>query len=285
MFRFPDFVSTSLKTFLRKNCGWEADAWLAGRQARSDSVFPEARHFATDIEKRNVMVLAPHPDDEAIGAGGTLLANRNVGSRITVVFLTDGSGGRQDSDLVATRKAEAITIAEQYGFNSEFLNAPDTRLSGQDDVVSQLADLIRTTKPEQIFLPSFFEKHVDHFASNFVALAAIAEADTPDIDLLGYEVWNNIINPNYFVDTTEFAQEKRSMLNLYVTPMQETDYIALSDSRGTLHHFLQCFGLSSGFAEAFYRADVRTYADHFEQYVGVLEQSGSSLANLKFTKY
>ena len=42
---------------------------------------------------REILVLAPHFDDEAIGPGGTLVKHARAGHRITVAFMTDGRRG------------------------------------------------------------------------------------------------------------------------------------------------------------------------------------------------
>ena len=71
----------------------------------------EPRELVAPVGKR-ILALSPHPDDESIGAGGFLLAHRDI-AEIHLVCLTDGSGGGSLDDpardlkaLVKARKAE-----------------------------------------------------------------------------------------------------------------------------------------------------------------------------------
>src|SRR5262245_34849548 len=79
-----------------------------------------------------VLVLAPHPDDEAIGCGGTIHLHRERGERVRVVFLTSGERGIAGvaSETVRTmREAEANAAADILGVQGvDFLRLPDLAL-------------------------------------------------------------------------------------------------------------------------------------------------------------
>jgi hypothetical protein len=62
------------------------------------------------LPPENVLILAPHPDDEIIGCGGAIIKHRNKGSKIFVIYLTDGREGNKKIDpmvLSNMRREEA----------------------------------------------------------------------------------------------------------------------------------------------------------------------------------
>jgi LmbE family N-acetylglucosaminyl deacetylase len=270
-------LKAALKRLLLRHGGWEANAWIHSRRARNDPIFAESRSLISDVEPGSALILAPHPDDEAIGVGGTMSMHRQAGTNVTVLYLTDGSAGKEIEGLVETRRGEARTVGAHYGFKQIFWDEPDTRLRSNPTSAGRLAEILHETKPRYLYLPSFFEKHVDHFMANQLAMDALARYRGPEISLCGYEVWDNIVMPNYHIDITEHFDNKKHMLSLYRTPMKDTNYIRLCEARDAMHHFLQCFGISDGYAEAFFRADPVTYKSHFDAYVEVLRQTGNPL--------
>ena len=68
-----------------------------------------------------IAVIAPHPDDELMGPGGTLLRAVANGKDITVVFLTDGES---DPGKAAARRTEATAVAGKLGYQALFLDLP-----------------------------------------------------------------------------------------------------------------------------------------------------------------
>jgi LmbE family N-acetylglucosaminyl deacetylase len=268
---------TAIKRLLLRHGGWEAKAWIQSRRGRNDLVFAEARNLIRDIEPGSVLILAPHPDDEAIGVGGTLLLHRLAGAEVTVLYLTDGSAGKEIPGLVEARRGEAKAVGDRYGIKQVFWDEPDTQLNSSQKLAGRLTEMLQDIKPRHLYLPSFFEKHTDHFMANQLAVDAMSRYNGSEISLCGYEVWDNIVKPNYHIDITEHFSKKIEMLALYRTPMEETNYIRLCEARSALHHFLQCFGCSEGHAEAFFRADPVTYKAHYDAYVEVLRETGSSL--------
>ena len=74
---------------------------------------------------RNILAVSPHPDDETIGAGGLLIAHRDV-ARISVVSIFNGEAGgllpsdeggdqHQKEDLVAVRRRELAAACSHFG--------------------------------------------------------------------------------------------------------------------------------------------------------------------------
>jgi len=74
---------------------------------------------------KNILVLAPHPDDEVIGCGGTLYKHFLAGAEITVVYMTDG---RKGDPLLFNQK---IPAKEKNKIERELINKEGRRLIGQ----------------------------------------------------------------------------------------------------------------------------------------------------------
>src|SRR5437588_11889031 len=74
------------------------------------------------VEKRRVLVVAPHPDDESIAVGGNLALHQRAGSDVLTLFVTlDASA----PDGTIVRKGEAERAARLLGFDHRFLGFPD----------------------------------------------------------------------------------------------------------------------------------------------------------------
>ncbi len=215
-------------------------------------------------EARSVLVLAPHPDDEAIGAGGTLLAHARAGAALTVVYLTDGAGlGEERAARVERRRAEARAAGALLGCEQLFWDEPDTRLAaGVARAGAALARLLRERRFERVYAPSFFDGHRDHLAANDVLLAGARAAGWDGL-VCGYEVWDPVPFPNYVVDVSRFGAERDRLLACYATPHETTDFTALCRRRSALHYTLLVDSRRApqeGLAEAFLRFDLATYA-------------------------
>src|SRR5262245_16507542 len=117
----------------------------------------------------NVLVIAPHPDDEAIGCGGTLCKHSTRRDRVAVVFLTSGELGLKKlprEQAWQTREAEAKKSAKLLGIASEdFLRLPDWYVGDHVmDGVKLLRPILEREQPSLIYLPHALEWHPDHKA-------------------------------------------------------------------------------------------------------------------------
>jgi LmbE family N-acetylglucosaminyl deacetylase len=149
-----------------------------------------------------VLVLAPHPDDEAFGCGGTipLLVARGIATHIA--FLTDGSASHpahpvfSGAEVAALRTGEARRAAAALGVAAgrvSFLGAPDGRLGRLEPeearaIERRIAALVAAVGPARIFLPCRRDGSSEHEGA-FV-LVGRALALTPlRPRILEYPVW------------------------------------------------------------------------------------------------
>jgi LmbE family N-acetylglucosaminyl deacetylase len=142
----------------------------------------------------NVVVVAPHPDDEAIGCGGSLCQHAARGDRVAVVFLTSGERGlphlpREEAWRI--REREAASAAEVLGIASvSFLRLPDYQVS--DDVallVRHLRALLEAEAPSLVYLPHAAEWHPDHYICAPAVRKAVGDVDLENCIGRAYEIW------------------------------------------------------------------------------------------------
>jgi LmbE family N-acetylglucosaminyl deacetylase len=136
-----------------------------------------------------VLVVAPHPDDDAIGCGGTLVRLAASGARISVTYVTDGSASHRNSRrfppliLRDVREREARAALRELGVRArpQFLRAPDSGLTDLDAaqrerLVAALARRIVALRAQVIFSPWPRDPHADHVATATLLRAACDES-------------------------------------------------------------------------------------------------------------
>ncbi|WP_373516261.1 PIG-L deacetylase family protein, partial [Pricia sp.] len=127
----------------------------------------------------NLLVLAPHPDDESLGCGGLIALLRESGNSVTVIFVTSGSASHSSithpaSILSKMRELEAIRACSVLGVRIKdihFLRAPDSKLGGlRETALSLLAEEITGVYERGYFsaiaLPWRRDPHPDHQVVN-----------------------------------------------------------------------------------------------------------------------
>jgi LmbE family N-acetylglucosaminyl deacetylase len=147
----------------------------------------------------SALIFSPHPDDESLGCGGTIIKKKSLGARVKIVHMTDGSAANQGiliscEELKAIRMLESIRAAAILGIdvpNIYLLDFPDSRLSEFiAEAVRKVADILRAEKPEEVFLPSFREPslHSDHRATTNVVLKAV-QLVQQSVRVREYPIW------------------------------------------------------------------------------------------------
>lgn len=136
-----------------------------------------------------VVIVAPHPDDEVIGCGGLIARLVAYGRAPHIIIITGGEGSHRgccetstDEIIHARRKLtrNALAILGVPDKNIHELNFSDGNISMDSEYVSVLKDLLTKLAPDSIFIPHWGEGWSDH-----VKTAEIVKAIKPE----GAEVW------------------------------------------------------------------------------------------------
>ncbi len=144
-----------------------------------------------DVIGRPCVVLAPHPDDEVLGCGGTIARKLQHGTDVAAVFLTDGSRGASGppDHVRSVREAEARRAAGVLGLRPDrlsFLGFEDGRLSEHlDEAVCRLRRSVTTMGILDVFVPYGREYHADHVAAWVIGGAILP----PGGRLYEYPIW------------------------------------------------------------------------------------------------
>jgi LmbE family N-acetylglucosaminyl deacetylase len=205
-----------------------------------------------------VLVLAPHPDDELVGCGGTLLRLAWAGAKVTVVQATDGSASAALDDAPdvirrTIRLEEARAVAEAAGFGPTIFWREDNRaFRAREELVGRLRETLRDLRPALVFTPFVDDIHPDHQTLNRVLAAALDGLPEDGMRVLGYEVWS-LVPANLWCDVTACVADLERLFLLYETAMKVDDLIHMSVARNRAHA-LQ-LGVGAAYAEAFHAAD------------------------------
>jgi len=158
----------------------------------------------TDVQPLGSMVvLAPHPDDESLGCGGTIIRLRQLGLPVHVIFVSDGTMSHPNSPtypaerLRDRREAEAREALNRLGVESTactFMRLPDTAVPTPDmpgfaDAVATLTDLLAQIEPETVLVPWERDPHRDHRATWQLLQAVRTKDRHTSFRVLEYLIW------------------------------------------------------------------------------------------------
>lgn len=113
---------------------------------------------------KNVLVIAPHPDDEILGAGGTIKRLTEDGFRVTVLTVAAHMPPYYSAEVHQQTIEESRAAHKLLGVaESIYLNEPALLLRDKPvaEINKMIADAIESAHPEILFMP-FYDRHIDH---------------------------------------------------------------------------------------------------------------------------
>lgn len=193
---------------------------------------------ASDLAADRILVLAAHPDDEVLGAGGFLALSSERGSAIQVWIATDGTAqeGAEEEGPEAyggRRREEARRAAEALGVPPPvFGGLPDRGLeSSREALTRTLGERLSDFEPDLVLCPSPAEIHPDHRALSeaLYRMVAASRPEDPDHDRyrflrLGFYEISQPFLPNALVDIAPVAGRKDEALRAYASQQSIRDY-------------------------------------------------------------
>lgn len=144
----------------------------------------------------SAIVFAPHPDDETLGCGGTIIRKKEAGARVRIVFVTDGAKSHahllSPEKLRLIRAGEAVDAALALGAEREdvtLLGLPDGQLSEhEEDAIRKVSEILRRDQPASVFIPYYLDQPPDHQATTRIVLRAL-ERTGSNATVYEYPIW------------------------------------------------------------------------------------------------
>lgn len=177
------------------------------------------------MSARNVLVVAPHPDDAELGMGGTIARLVSQGHDVLIADMTDGEPTPLGSPEVRARETAAAT--QVLGVKRANLGLRNRFVEHSIAARHALAGVMRTHQASIVFVPFFEDAHPDHIATTRIAEDARFDAKLTKIDLPGEPIYPKwffyyyathlrwVANPSFLVDITGFEQRKRDAVLAY----------------------------------------------------------------------
>jgi LmbE family N-acetylglucosaminyl deacetylase len=186
---------------------------------------------------RSMLVIAPHQDDEAIGAGGTLLTASAAGVKIDVLYVTDGAAKNPSyaagsADSIRVRNGEAQQVCSKLGAGMHSLGISNLSPEPTFNHLDSLSETIHALNPEVVLAPWVLDSPAKHRLVNHLLWLADRRNGLPDFEVWGYQVHNTLL-PNGYVDITRVAEEKLELLRYFKSQNQYAqcyDHLAMGMS-------------------------------------------------------
>ena len=210
------------------------------------------------MNQGRTLIVAPHPDDEVLGCGGTIAKLSGKGEEVHVLIVTKGDE-LFDQDLIKRGREEAIKAHRLLGVKkTHFADLPAIKLDTlpQYQINEKLLEYFTEIRPDILFLPFPGDINRDHQIVHACGMVAARPHNRKIKSIYSYETlsatnWNSPVAaspfvPNMFVDISDTINKKIEAMNTYSSqlgkyphPRSAETIIALSRYRGGfvhLHH-------------------------------------------------
>ncbi len=179
-----------------------------------------------------VVVISPHPDDETLGAGGSILKLRDLGNETYWINVTDVDTeyGWQE-EFVEKRKIQIERVKDYFSFDG-FINLkfPPTKLSNsiREELINKIGAIFDRIRPDWIILPDYNDAHSDHkyvfeaayACSKIFRRSYIKRILTMEIiSETNFGMPYDLFRPNLYIDISNYLDKKIKALNIYDTEL------------------------------------------------------------------
>ena len=182
---------------------------------------------------KKILIIAPHPDDETLGCGGTLHKYRN--KKISWMILTKMSDKKiYSKKQIADREKEINKVAKclniknviKLGFEASMLNRSNLK-----ELIQKISNEIKKIKPDTIFSPYLHDSHSDHFFCTYALNHILKTFRYPFIkECYLYEtlsetnqnyVKKNFFRPNVYFDISKHLKTKLKLARIYKSEIKK----------------------------------------------------------------
>jgi len=177
-----------------------------------------------------VLVIAPHMDDEILGVGGTISWHINRGHKVVVCFVCQRAyNHKYVKKYIDEQKKAAAKAKNILGYHEcILLNLKDELLdTALQTVIISLEKVVNKIKPDVVYLPHRGDNNQDHKTIFQAAMVVLRNFAAPHVkEIYSYEISSSTEQsppfaeyaflPNYFIDISPYLKRKLEALACYV---------------------------------------------------------------------
>lgn len=185
--------------------------------------------------KSNVLVIAPHPDDEVLGCGGIIKKITTEGDKVLVLIVSRGKKELFSEDRITNVRQEALNAHEILGvWETKFLDfpAPDLDMVSLAEMARSIAIVIQDYNIGTLYLPHRGDIHHDHKAVFNAGLVAARPTGRNSVKrIYSYETlseteWaapfgDDSFIPTRFVDISDVFNSKLNAMKCYKSQLRD----------------------------------------------------------------
>ena len=172
-------------------------------------------------EKDNILIIAPHPDDECIGVGGILI---QYPEQCTIIVCTDGrraTGDYSSNEIIQIRKKEFLDEMGYLGITRyRMLNMVDGTLMGNTTYL----DFIDFSRYTKIFFPHNLDGHPDHSAVYMCVTEKLKIMGNINVELYMYEVHQQLQKVTHYIALDEMIDKKKKLIQFHKSQINQKKY-------------------------------------------------------------
>lgn len=188
------------------------------RQLRN-KYYPKIRDFTMDEVERCLMV-APHPDDETLAAGGLMLKYPNKFDCICMASAGVKTPTISAEDRADLRIKEFSQVMDAIGIKNRWIYKTFGVPPMNDQIEKYFTDyctVLDTKQYDCFFLPHPKDNHPEHqyITNNLFKRILKRNGYKTTAKVVFYEVWTPLSEPNYFEDISRVATKKTDAIKLY----------------------------------------------------------------------
>ncbi len=209
----------------------------------------------------NILIIAPHPDDEVLGCGGTIAKYAARGDCVSVCYVTSAYSPEWSEEYLRKKEIEIQRSNDILGISKRFdLRYPTVKLDTipQKDLNASLHDVVMEVLPECVFIPHRGDLNMDHRIVHDASLVALRPVNHRCSRILSYETLSETewgpntasFEPRYYVDISDTITTKIEAMEAFTTEIQKKPHprsrvgiLTLAQKRGSeiLVEFAEAF--------------------------------------------
>lgn len=213
-----------------------------------------------------ILVIAPHPDDETLGCGGTLLRHKAEGAEMHWIVVTSTFEPQWHADYIEKKSREVDAVASAYAMSSlQKLAFPTTKLDeiSMSDLIDGMRKAIENVRPDIVYMIHDGDVHTDHHAVFTAAMSVMKTFYMKKLGIkriLSFETLSSTeaapaqfyryFIPSVYVDISEFIDQKLKIMAMYESESQPDPYPRGQSAIRSLARYRGA-SIGSEYAEAF----------------------------------